>query len=138
MIVSFFLRFGRTSCLHLQGDNLSQKLKPVYIFLIFMDPCIVDDSVEVPTRCSFVIEFIIPKFIEGSSCFEWHTAHHQELNCICSLWFIYPCGDRPLPRLSGEIFPLGLGNGRSPHGYINQRLQIQLRAPDDERCATPH
>jgi hypothetical protein len=19
-------------------------------------------------------------------------------NCICSLWFIYPCGDRPLPR----------------------------------------
>jgi hypothetical protein len=25
-----------------------------------MDPCIVDDSVEIPTRCSFVIEFIIP------------------------------------------------------------------------------
>jgi hypothetical protein len=24
------------------------------------------------------------------------------------------------------------GNGRSPHGYINQRLQTQLRAPDDE------
>jgi hypothetical protein len=47
--------------------------------LIFMDPCIVDDSVEIPTRCSFVIEFIIPKFIEGSTCFERHTAHHQEL-----------------------------------------------------------
>jgi hypothetical protein len=30
-----------------------------------MDPCIVDDSVEIPTRCSFVIEFVIPKFIEG-------------------------------------------------------------------------
>ena len=27
------------------------------------------------------------------------------------------------------------GNGRSPHGHINQRLQIQFRAPDDERCA---
>ena len=26
-------------------------------------------------------------------------------------------------------------NGRSPHGYINQRLKIQFRAPDDERCA---
>jgi len=25
-----------------------------------MDPCIVDDSVEIPTRCSFIIEFIIP------------------------------------------------------------------------------
>jgi len=35
-------------------------------------------SVEIPTRRSFVIEFIIPKFIEGSTCFERHTAHHQE------------------------------------------------------------
>jgi len=66
-------------------------------YLIFMDPCIIDDSVEVPTRCSFVIEFIIPN------------------------GFIH--------------FPLSLGNGRSPHGYINQRLQTQFRAPDDERCA---
>ena len=32
-------------------------------------------------------------------------------------------------------FPLSLDNGRSPHGCINQRLQIQFRAPDDERCA---
>ena len=47
-------------------------------------------------------------------------------NCICNLWFIYPCGDRPLSRLD---------NGRSPHVYINQRLQIQFRAPDDERYA---
>ena len=47
--------------------------------LIFMDPSIVDNSVEIPTRCSFVIEFIIPEFIEGSTCFERHPAHHQEL-----------------------------------------------------------
>ena len=47
--------------------------------LIFMDQCIVDDSVEIPTRCSFVIEFTIPKFIEGSTCLERHTAHYQEL-----------------------------------------------------------
>jgi hypothetical protein len=33
-----------------------------FINLIFMDPVIVDDSVEIPTRYSFVIEFIIPKF----------------------------------------------------------------------------
>jgi len=31
--------------------------------------------------------------------------------------------------------PLNLGNGQSPHGHINQRLQIQFIAPDDERCA---
>jgi hypothetical protein len=56
-------------------------------------------SVEIPTRCSFVIEFIIRKA-------EWEN-----------------------------FFPLSLANGRSPHEYINQRLQIQFRAPDDERCA---
>jgi hypothetical protein len=53
--------------------------KPSTFFLILMDPCIVDYSVEIPTRCSFVIEFIIPKFFAGSTCFEQHTAHHQEL-----------------------------------------------------------
>jgi len=26
-------------------------------------------------------------------------------------------------------------SGRSPHGYVNQRLQIEFRAPDDERYA---
>ena len=34
----------------------------------------VDYSAEIPTRCSFVIEFIIAKFFEGSTCFERHTA----------------------------------------------------------------
>jgi len=32
-------------------------------------------------------------------------------------------------------FPTQPSNGRSPYGHINQRLQIQFRAPDDERCA---
>jgi hypothetical protein len=46
-----------------------------------MDPCIVDYSVEIPTRCSF-IGFIIPKFNEGSTSFERHTAHYQELQTV--------------------------------------------------------
>ena len=29
-----------------------------------------------------MIEFIIPKFIEGSTCFERHTVHHQELQTV--------------------------------------------------------
>jgi len=35
----------------------------------------------------------------------FRTAHRSSsgaLNCICCLWFIYPCDDRPLPRLSGK------------------------------------
>jgi len=62
--------FGAEKC----GQLINQQL-----FLIFMDPCIVNDSVEIPTRCNLVIEFIIPMFIEGSTCLERHTAHHQEL-----------------------------------------------------------
>jgi len=59
---------------------------------------------------------------------EAHRSSSGAINCICSLWFICPCGDRPLSRLS-------LGNGRSPHGHINQRLQIEFRAPDNKRFA---
>jgi len=57
-----------------------------------------------------------------------HRSSSGALNCICSLWFICPYGDRPF------FSPLSLGNGRSPYRHINQRLQIQFRAPDDERC----
>jgi len=63
-----------------------------------------------------------------------HRSSSGAPNCICSLWLICPYGDRPLPRLSQ---PLSLGNGRSPNGNINQRLQIQFRAPDDERYVEP-
>jgi hypothetical protein len=61
--------FTETCCAYFEG----------FANLIPTDPCIVDDSVEIPTRCSFVIEFIIPKVFKGSTCFERHTAHHQEL-----------------------------------------------------------
>jgi len=35
----------------------------------------------------------------------FQAAYHSSLgalNCFCSLWFIYTCGDRPLCRLSGK------------------------------------
>jgi hypothetical protein len=54
-----------------------------------MDPCIVDYSVEIPTRCTFVIEFIIPKFIEVSACFERHTAYHQEFYTLFAASGLY-------------------------------------------------
>jgi len=54
-----------------------------------MDPCIVDDSVQIPKSCSFVIEFIIPKFIEGSTCFERHITHHQEFKTVFAASGLY-------------------------------------------------
>jgi len=61
-----------------------KKYRGLWIFKFVMTSDIVcvnvfSGSVEIPTRCSFVIKFIIPKFIEGSTCFERHTTHHQEL-----------------------------------------------------------
>jgi hypothetical protein len=73
------------------------------------------------------MEFIIPKFIEGSTCFERHTAHHQELQTVFAASGLYTHVELK--------FPPSLDNGRSPHGYINQRLQIQFGAPEDERYA---
>ena len=95
---------------------------PTVIFNTFNN---VYNSVEIPTRCSFVIEFIILKFIEGSTCFERHTAHHQELQSVFAASGLYT------HMVTGRC----QGNSRSRYGHISQRLQIVFRAPNDERCA---
>jgi len=33
-----------------------------------------------------------------------YRSSSEALHCICSLWFIYPCGDRPLPTSSWQNF----------------------------------
>jgi hypothetical protein len=44
-----------------------------------------------PRRHDRVVEFIIPVFLNCSTCFGRHTAHHQKLkNCNCRFWF-YIC-----------------------------------------------
>ena len=42
-------------------------------------------------------------------------------NCICNLWFIYPCGDRPLSRLGvpGWVFQAGCSRLGVP-GWVFQ------------------
>jgi len=86
-----------------------------------------------------VIEFIIPKFIEGAQ----HVSSGTPLIIRSSKLYLQPLVYMTmwLPAVAkaewekDPTFPLSLGNGRSPHGHINQRLQIQFRAPDDKRCA---
>jgi len=34
-----------------------------------------------------------------------HRSSSGALNSICSLWFTYTCGDRPLSSLSGKFSP---------------------------------
>jgi len=105
------------------------------IHLIFMDPCIIVWLSRNTNKMQLCNRIYYSKVYWRLNMFlAAHRSSSGALNCICSLWFIYTCGDRPLSRLNGQR-PLSLDNGRSPHGYINQRLQIQFRAPDDEQCA---
>jgi hypothetical protein len=41
------------------------------------------------TRRNLVIEFITTKFIEGSTYFERHTAHHQKLQTVFAASALY-------------------------------------------------
>jgi hypothetical protein len=49
-----------------------------------------------------------------------HRSSSGVLNCICSLWFICPYGDRPLPSLSGHWVPL------KNFGIINSITKLHL------------
>jgi len=84
------MKFKQKNSLHLWVwlQELTN-IRTVLLNLILVDQCIVDYSVEIPTRCSFVIEFIIPKFFKGSTCFERHTAHHQELQTVFAASGLY-------------------------------------------------
>jgi hypothetical protein len=77
------------------------------------------------------------------------TAQHVSgilMPIIRSLSTAVAASGLPLERGGGSVVgrgrsdrtdhdPLSLDNGRSPHVYINQRLQIQFTAPNDERRA---
>jgi len=57
-----------------------------------------------------VIEFIVRKFIEGSTCFERHFARHQELQTVFAV-----------PGSYAHVV-----TGRSPHVYINCKYSLEL------------
>jgi hypothetical protein len=65
-------------------------------------------------------------FLNCSTCFGRHTAHHQELkNCNCSLWFYI----RFLVASRCD------GSGRQPQNvYKTRGYNYSFWAPDDGRC----
>jgi hypothetical protein len=80
------------------------------------------------------------KFINAKQTIDIHAYKNTKRKLYktnAAIWFNKTCRGKELtPNYIKKIhFPLSLGNGQSPHVYINQRLQIQFRAPDDERCA---
>jgi len=54
-------------------------------------------------------------FINSSTCFERHTAHHQELkDCNCSLWFYI------------RLWLLTADSGRQPQTYVKPEAAITV------------
>jgi hypothetical protein len=75
------------------------------------------------TRRKRVVEFIIPMFLNCSTCFRRHTAHYQGLkNCNCGLWFYIrlwlPVAMMAQPlQASIRVFELLIMGGVSPETY---------------------
>jgi len=83
-IIPMFLNcstcFGRNTAHHQELKNCNCSL---WFYIRLWLP-----AAAMAQRCDRVVEFIIPMFLNCSTCFGWHTAHHQEFKkCNCSLWF---------------------------------------------------
>ena len=68
-------------------------------------------------------------FLNCSTCFERHTAHHQELkNCNCGLWFYVRL--RLLAAVMAQPWQLSAATGV----WGTRGCSYSFWAPDDERC----
>ena len=95
-----------------------------FINLIFMDPCIVYNSRNTK-KMQLFNRLYYSKVYWGLNMFRAaHRSSSGDLNCICSLWFIYPCGDRPLSRVSGKFFHLIFHSALTMAGH---HMGIQTR-----------
>ena len=75
------------------------------------------------------MEFIIPQYIKSSTCVERYVAHHQEPQLYLKPLVYIRMWWSPVVWVGTGLVvtaPLRLDYGRSPHAYVNQRLQIQL------------
>ena len=77
--------------------------------------------------------FMNIKFINAKQAIEIHAYKNTKRKLYkrnAAIWFNKTCRDKELTpnyiniKINGTHFPLSLDNGRSPHAYINQRLQI--------------
>jgi len=105
---------------------LSQFRKVYFLFKYY---CFVTLPWKEPTRCDHEVEFIIPMFLNCSTCFGRHTTYHQKLkNCNCSLWFyirfLLPAAAMAQPSQRPETKSV----------CKTRSCNYSFWAPDDGRC----
>ena len=73
------------------------------------------------------------KFINAKQATEiqaYENTKRKQHKTKTAIWFNKTCRDKQLTpnyiNIKINEFPLRLDYGRSPHAYVNQRLQIQL------------
>jgi hypothetical protein len=77
-------------------------LRSTCINLIFMVPCIAVWLSKNTNKMQLCNIIYYSKVYWRLNVFRAaHRSSSGALNCICSLWFIYPCGDQLLSKLSG-------------------------------------
>jgi hypothetical protein len=87
------------TALHVSGGTSThhQERKQLYLqYLVFVTPLLLSaviveelEPMQSCNRCKLIIEFIIAKFPERSTCFERHTVHHQELQTLLAATGLY-------------------------------------------------
>jgi len=83
------------------------KIHILLTHLIFMNPCIVVWLRRNTNKMQLCNRIYYSKIYWRLNIFRAaHRSSSGALNCIGSLWFIYPCGDRLLSRLGGNMFSL--------------------------------
>ena len=100
-------------------------------FLIFMDPCIVvwisrNSKEDATSQQNLLFQCLLraQHFLSGIPLIIRSSKLYLQLLVYIHMWW------RAVVKSEWE---LRLDNSRSPHVYVNQRLQIQFRAPDDEQ-----
>jgi hypothetical protein len=101
---------------------MANHFRPKYVDWLFLNVTLrlIKNSWKEPTRYNRVVEFIIPLFLNCSTCFGRQPAHHQELkNCNAASGFRYVFGCRPLRWLSHR-------SGRQPKTYVKPEAALQF------------
>jgi len=104
-------------------------------FLIFMEPCIVLWLVAISNKMQLsngILLFHSTLIVQHVSSIM--SLIIRNLNCICSFWFTYACGDRPWCRLSGN-WPVPTQT--APQAVSTSVCKLEaantVEVPDDKR-----
>ena len=130
--------FYLETALHVSGGTIThhQERKQLYLqlLLIFMEPCIVVWLVAITNEMQLskgILLFHSTLTVQHVSSVM--SLIIRNLNCTCSYWFTYACGDRPWCRLIGNWVPTQTAPRAVSTSVCKPEAASTVEVPDDER-----